>query len=241
VSLDTGDEAEEGGTDDAEFGDSIGFDLVPPAQASQGGSVYKDASGAEWAGGALCLADACIEATITEAAEEDMQSASDGTVPVAIGYETLWLLLYIFPMLAAVFALIPSLVICGGKWHSTCACLNQVCFCALMVPALFMSALFFGQVMVGSDVCRAFPAIAVEYAAGSAPSLCEDTFSGTVVTTDPTDFGLCEVTQSGNVVQFRPAALMAGLFGTCGTIETEGSGAHAIASVYQSFANQLDD
>lgn len=227
--------------EDADFGESLGIELVPPSQAQQGGTVQRDASGQDWENDALCLTNACIEATIREAAEDSIETASGGSVPVSTGYEGLWLALYAFPLLAAVMALVPALVMCGGSWHACCAACNQVCLCVLMVPSLFFAGIFFAQVMFGSDVCRAMPAVAVQYAAGSAPQLCESVFSGTVITDTADDFGLCEVEQGDSTVRFRPAAMVAGIFGACGDVDTDGSGAHAIASVYRSFSSQINE
>jgi hypothetical protein len=151
------------------------------AQPLATGHLLDDGSVQPYAGGALCLTDACLKATVRYYNALPMNKLGTGLPLPPISREASMALPFIIP---AVLFVIAAFIF----FKPECGYALTCCSCCVG-PFLFIvfGGLLFPAVMLTADTCATVELAAVVNARGLSPSLCRSITEGAVVTTG----GIC--------------------------------------------------
>ncbi|CAE7902281.1 unnamed protein product, partial [Symbiodinium sp. KB8] len=86
-------------------------DFVMDLEEAKSGTIFKDAAGNTRAGDKMCLSKTCIQNTLDDVFEsnmEDIELFDGGGPPVPMSYRTAMFMPYLIPLLIMLFALMPA-------------------------------------------------------------------------------------------------------------------------------------
>ena len=184
-------------------------DFVMDLEEAKSGTIFKDAAGNTRAGDKMCLSKTCIQNTLDDVFEsnmEDIELFDGGGPPVPMSYRTAMFMPYLIPLLIMLFALMPAVICCGNKWKYHMSCCSVVFMCIVM-PFMFLFTGLFTPLIIGfHDVCASGPNVGHLFVANSDVKLCSD-FGGTYIPAS----GECQVSFNPMVSGCRAAAACLGV------------------------------
>lgn len=119
--------------------------------------MFKDEYNNDYAADGICVTTECLEAEIDYMNTENLQTVTDGMVPVPLSRENVFSLFYTFPILFILIAFLALICFCGaGKGAQCCAgCLAGLTWAQL--PCLFVvGGLLIPFPLLLGDVCHGF-------------------------------------------------------------------------------------
>ena len=147
---------------------------------SQG--VFKDSRGVKYTDDRVCLTRACVEFTLMDVNQRDMQSVTEGFLPVQLSREALQRTFMVFPaiiVLLGIAAMLSCLCCQGSPRTQKCpaSCFTACIF--LQLPLMFLvSGLLFTLVMVTGDACYGAANVGFQYIATYGDQACGDLLGG---------------------------------------------------------------
>lgn len=180
---------------DVERGDSGGV----VQHSSNGGTLFRDASGHRWPNGSFCVTDECIDRTIERFNHDGLFTSldvgDDDHRVSAVGRQTLFFLPLLVPIGMGMAALLS--VLGSRRWKTAprylSACVVFTSFLLVPVGLAIIGGVLFPGAMVFGDACRGLPNLGNQYVQGSTRYLCEVRLAGTLLPDES-----CRVPLNGN-------------------------------------------
>lgn len=160
----------------------LGADMVPSADVHPGDTVFHDAAGHEYVDGRLCLAAACVNATIERGNSATVADVAGVWMPLNRTEVLILLLVLLFPGLAVLLTLCACMgSFCKGRWQRVPSFCAAACVCCTVpVALLIVGGLLLPAVLVSVDGCGAAANVGQYYLAGSYATVC-DGIGGTLM------------------------------------------------------------